>query len=85
MRAHAKKSELYDMIFEYKIIANRKKHNIQYCICASAGCITECLQREPFFEKRIKKVYQLQDIPPYAFVYIFHQEYSGLLGMIILG
>ncbi len=29
MRAHTKKSEGYDMLFENKVIADRKEHNIQ--------------------------------------------------------
>ncbi len=48
-----------------------------------AGGIPECLQREPFFKKRVKNIYPSQDSAPYSFVYVFHEGYRGIIRQII--
>ena len=67
------------MFFENKVIPNRKKHNIQQRISPAASCIPEGLQGKPFFKKGIKKIYQPQDAPSYAFVNFIHWPFSNVV------
>ena len=55
MCAHVEKYQVHHLLVQHKVITHKIQQDIQHCIAAATGKITECLQRHHLCKRRIKE------------------------------